>query len=288
MKPVYFDKNLKIDKEIDTIVIGASHSACAFDDKNIDNLIIVAKSGEPVFFTSYKLKKILDQNANIKKVIWTFSESSISKTQDRRVVLGEKGTRDLFFMYFSLLDENGKSYLKRLSGDFLIANIKYSFGVPLSYMRDWKLYAKYYFKKIDYFDFDFSGGSECNHEGFYLDDSRIKKTIKRQFYYGPNQFKFKCSDIAIDHIYKILQLCKKRQIKLFIYKTPHHKKYIEKIPKYYKDEYDHLISQIKLKHPEIHYTDNRDLTFPDNHYQDGDHLNKIGKAYYFKFYKDIL
>lgn len=287
IKPVYNSSNYKLDNNIDKIIIGASHSACLFDEKKIENSAVVAQSGEPIFFTYYKLKHLLEQNKGIKKVILTLSENSISKYQDHKVVMGKNGSRDALFKYFFLLDQNGKKYLNWFSGDVLLANLKYCFGVPLSYMRDLKVFVKYYSKKLNYFDFDFAGGSESNGTDVHLEDSLIVDKINMYFYNDSNEFE--SSKIAIDHIYKILQLCKDSSIELFIVKPPHHEKFINQIPEYYKQEYDELIAQVKLKHSEIYYADYMNLTMPDNYYLDGDHTNKFGKTYFSEiFTKDFL
>lgn len=275
IKPIYSSENYKIKDNCDTIIIGASHSAFAFNDQKIKNSLIVAKSGEPIFFTYYKLKNLLEQNDRIKNVILTLAENSIGKYQDHRVTMNYDGSKDLYFTYFQLLDKNGQTYLNPYSGNFIQAYLKYAIGIPLSYNRDFKLFLKFYIGQLDFFDYDFSGGTEGNNTEVHLDDLWIRKKIKLYFYDG-NNGNFDVSAIAIQHIYKIAKLCKNKSLRLFIFKTPLHAKFNENIPEYYKTEFKKLI-QILASNNAVIYHNYENLDLPDRFYFDGDHLNKLGK-----------
>ena len=53
---------------VDKIVLGHSHPECALNDSLVPGLANFSNSGEAYFYAYYKLKKILDQNKNIKTV----------------------------------------------------------------------------------------------------------------------------------------------------------------------------------------------------------------------------
>lgn len=276
IKPIFSVKNYKFKQDIDTIIIGASHAACAFDSKKIENSLIIAQSGEPIFFTYYKLKILLEQNNCIRNVILTLSENSISKYQDHRVIMNYDGSKDLFFNYFHLLNQSGKNYLNKFSGNYIQANLKYSFGLPLSYNRDLILFIKFYFGKLHFSDFEFSGGPEDSSDEVHLEESLISKKINLYFYDG-NNGNYEVSPIAIKHIYEIAKLCKNKSKKLFVFKSPLHDKFNKLIPQFYKTEYKNIIQELISINPTIVYGDYSDLKLPDSFYLDGDHLNKYGK-----------
>ena len=64
------------------IMLGTSHSACAFNDTLISDFINLSDLGESYFYTFIKLKKILEQNKSIEAVFLEYSNNQTQKIMD--------------------------------------------------------------------------------------------------------------------------------------------------------------------------------------------------------------
>ena len=67
---------------VNNLIIGHSHSECAFNDSIINNFKNLSALGESYFYSYQKLKKVLPQNKKIKNVFIEFSNNQITKQMD--------------------------------------------------------------------------------------------------------------------------------------------------------------------------------------------------------------
>ncbi len=70
--PIYNPDLFVIDEQYSTVIIGASHSATSFNPEHLSNSKNLAESGEPLFYTYYKLKTLLRLNKHITRIVLSF------------------------------------------------------------------------------------------------------------------------------------------------------------------------------------------------------------------------
>lgn len=121
---VKFDFTL--DHKTENIILGHSHSQCAYDDASLPGFKNLSNGGESYFYTYFKLKKILEDNPQIKNVFLEFTNTLVAKKQDDWIWGFEKMNanlakygpfmeiEDLLFLY----SKNQKDFLPILSSVF--------------------------------------------------------------------------------------------------------------------------------------------------------------------------
>ncbi len=67
--------DFKSKKEFHIIILGHSHSECAYNDSLISGVANFSQSGESYFYTFFKTKKLIEQNPNINTVLIEFSNN---------------------------------------------------------------------------------------------------------------------------------------------------------------------------------------------------------------------
>ena len=70
--------NFKIKESSRILIVGHSHSECAYNDSLINNVVNFSQSGESYFYTYFKTKKFIEQNPNIQTVLIEFSNNQIA------------------------------------------------------------------------------------------------------------------------------------------------------------------------------------------------------------------
>lgn len=283
--PLYKLKSFPIDKSVDTIFAGASHTACAFCPEYYPNSINIGRSGEPVFFTYFKLQKLLNDNKQIKQVIIAFDPIHISKYQDNLMYKNTSNSRNTYLDYFFLLHSKDYSSLQSYTEDFYISWLKYELGIPFSYLRDIKLSYKEVKNIIKNSDYNFWGGQEKKDE-VHLDNKHLAKKIAVYFNFPESDNKF--SETSIQSIEAIASLCDQKRIKLTLIRTPLYKKFSEQIPKIYTDKFSTIINSITKKHKNVACYDLSNLNLPKNIFLDGDHLNTDGSKIFTSYIKDNI
>lgn len=71
---------LKENKEL--LIVGHSHSECAYNDSLINGAINFSHSGESYFYTYFKTKKLIEQNPTIKTVFIEFANNQINQAMN--------------------------------------------------------------------------------------------------------------------------------------------------------------------------------------------------------------
>lgn len=85
---LFINRSFSSFKTVETktmVVIGDSHSECAFNDSIINGLVNFSQAGESYFYSYFKIKKIIDQNPNLKTLLIEISNNQIKKDTDRRI-----------------------------------------------------------------------------------------------------------------------------------------------------------------------------------------------------------
>jgi hypothetical protein len=99
-----------VDKHI--LIIGNSHPECAFNDALIPGVANFSESGESYFYTYIKLKKFLEQNLQVDRVLIEFSNEHIHKSMDKWI-WGDMHVSYRFPKYASFMDKEAFKLLMK-------------------------------------------------------------------------------------------------------------------------------------------------------------------------------
>jgi hypothetical protein len=187
--------------------------------------------------------------------------------------------------YFFLIDDDGRRYFSKFSPEYMIVSAKYDFGLPLSFLDDLRVIGRYYLNQINYRAYKFWGGYHGVF-GVHLEERITDKKI-RHYFFGNDQA-LKESDIAIEHIKKIVRLCSEKSVRLIIVNTPKHASFQQKIPLFYKLKHAAVIQDVLNSQPGVTYYDCSGMILPDDHFFDGDHLNNIGGRKFSEMFMNLI
>lgn len=272
------------------LIIGDSHSMTAFNDSIIYNSFNASVNSENLMQTFYKLKTIKEANPSLKKIIFGFSPHNISFKSE--VLYGQK--------YYPLLDADGKEIFWNANDYGLIPDgfiskyknqlfliflkIKYDYGLPL----DFSSYIDYLFclsksEKL-YVHPLFTKPYKSNETN--LSNELTQKILNRHYSFQEDDIAI--SDIMVSYFYKIILFCKVNDIKLFIFGTPLHSSYNEKIPGKYKETYLSLIDSALACDKHISFYDYSNISICDSLWGDADHLNFNGGMFFSRIVNTII
>ncbi len=260
--------DFKIQKETENIIIGDSHPQLAINDKEQNNTQNFAESGEPLIYSYFKLKALLNKKENsIQTIYLNVGYHSISSSNNE-YIYGE-ASKEVPSKYFPLLSYNWKYKLLRENfrkAPGLISNIIF-----------------YNLKYLLLNQYPAIGGFKNNFKNVSSSNISIQKRINKQFYLNNNERDF--SEINIDVLEKIKNLAKSNNKKLIILTTPTHKFYDSLVPKKFKNKFFDIMIENKLEILGISKLEMKD----DNFLPDGDHLSLKGSNIWsLHFYETIL
>jgi hypothetical protein len=247
--------NYTLGDGITAIFLGDSHIRCSVNDSLMPDRKNVSGNSESLYFSYYKLIKLLDENPNIKTIYLGFSYHSLSNYYDDFIT--GHFSRSVSPVYFYTLPS--KERLKMLY---------WNWGNFFSYVKELLTicYQNILKKSVS----DFTGGYSNMFTSTMAIDTSMDKRINFQ-YYSKNKLN-NFSEINLIYFYKILNLCKAKHIQLVILKTPLHPYYEKRVPAEYVSKYNEIVSENKLK-----IIDFDNITFNDSCFlPDGEHLSVKG------------
>lgn len=258
----------KIESNINTLVIGDSHTQKAINDRYFPNAINLSQSSECFIYSYSKLLEILKHHPNIKTVLLGCSFHSFSSYYDE-FVFGKYGAetsaRYFFIMPLTLKLE---FLLKNnnLTGRYLLQIL--SNGITNLGVRSGQ--------------YSFLGNYEAYRTSVKLSEQSIRKRVNTHYFQQGKMDGF--SSLNVYYLSKVVELCKERKIKLILLNTPMHKYYIENVPDKFKDKFYSLIKSKKLNLIEFEKLKLDDSCF----LPDGDHVNEEGARLTTLFLVNVL
>ena len=261
------DSNFSIDKNYAYIVLGHSHPEEAFNDSVIQKTKNFARGGEHYFYTYLKAKKIIESNPNVKVVFLELTNNQISTDMTKWIEDTQKNLVNIpnfapvmtFEDHSFLIKQNPWSYFK--SQEMVIKN-------NLNFL----LYRK---KNIL---------NQRDWGGFYANprqkvDSIIKSNEKQ---IKPNSTKIVVDTTNLPFVDKIVSICKKRVIQLFLIRSPQHHKYA------YCENEEQLQKILKTRYSQLFYLDFENFYLLNDDYADLEHLNYKGAKKFSLFFDALL
>lgn len=260
--------SIKIEKSVNTLILGDSHTQTGIDDSVLKNALNISQPSEHFLYSYNVLRLLIDNNPQINKVILGVSFHSFCRSYDQYIQDDDK-TKFMYPRYYSILDidsvkDLGKIPVKQFKG---ILNRVFEDIVHSSTIHDYSFIGGFY--KSD----------RSN-----LSQQTISSAIQRHYYTESGSIQ-KHSTIQVDYLKKIIQLCKTKKIKLILVNTPINKNYLRMIPKEIVQDYHFTMGQFDK---EVVFLDYHSIDFTDDCYGDGDHLNSIGAQKFTLIMNEII
>lgn len=259
---IYFDlfsnfalNHIINDNDIQYLIAGDSHIRQTFNDKNIYHCKNIAQNSESYYFTYFKLKKILTNKNDIKIVFLGLSYHNFSGYIDDFIFGKYSGaiSKNYFFILpikeqIHLFFNNANESINFFKGIFSMS-IKNCFSHEKSFI-----------------------GAYNN--VFFNSKSNIKsidKRIKSQYFTKDNKI-YKTSEFNIKYLYKIIEFCKSKNVKLIFLNPPLEESYFEKIPTFYQKYYNSFVDKNNIQVLEFQNIKLDSTCF----IPDGDHVSAKG------------
>lgn len=250
-----------IDKTYTNLILGHSHPECAYDDDLISHTLNFAQSGESYFYTYIKTKELIASNPHVKQVFIEFSNDQINLSKNNWIwdddFLSEKYPKFSPFMTFEdqkvLLNGNTKGFFNTLS---VSAN---------------KNFYNLINGKTDFTD-RIGGFIALEHT---LEISKETTSFK-------NPTTDSTSIVNIQYLKKLVDFCKQQQLKVYLVRSPLHKKNID-----LKNEA--LFQKVRKEYfDDVTFLDFVSFPLNDSDFADLEHLNNDGAIKYSKWFNTQL
>lgn len=262
-------EKLTLDKNISTLICGASHLMCALDDEIIPNSTNTCLPSESYYYTYYKLKKILCNDNDLKYILLGLSFSSYGENSDNQIYETER-IRYMYPKYFLILENSEKLSLLKKNLIGLFENTPYIFKSAIIT----------FYKSNEYTNYPFWG---YFHDNTNLSDGNIYAAINRHYYNTDSNLLQDFSDIQLEYLMKIVNLCTEKNIQLYLINTPVSNEYFSEIPEKFINHYYNIVKKLK-SNKNVKILDYHDYQLPKNYYGDADHLNSNGA----KIFSEII
>ena len=259
----YFS-NFKIENNKHMLVIGHSHSECAYNDSLINGLINYSQSGDSYFYTYFKTKLLKDNNPQIDKVFIEFSNNQIEKHMDEWIwddnFMLSKFPKYALFMdrvALNLLIENNPDCFKQSIVSVFKNNIKMLFK-GLKYTNEIGGYRHLIRDKTD----SLVANLALNNDP--IDESQ------------------ELSQNNIEYLQKIIKYCEQKEIKVFFIRSPLHKKYSE-------NQNENLFQEILTNQfATVEFLDFSKFPLTNSQFGDLQHLNYKGAKIFSDWFAGLL
>ena len=251
-EPFYLNSETKI------IAIGDSHITAAINPSLFLNLENVSVPGEPYIASYFKLKKLLSENRNVRKIILGYSYSNISGYNDYKFY-DDRWSIDQFDKYSNIVPFY--NFLGKL-------NIDYKSYIQAN-MRNLLFQPKE--KNLRFI------GNYIPHIGELSDST--KSSIRKHYFNDENEM-FPLSVISINALDSIANYCAKSKVELILLGAPLHINYRANVPSHFNAAFKNLSKRVELNYNNTSILDYSDLALPDSLFYDYDHLNKEGGDFF--------
>ena len=235
------------------LIIGDSHTRRSINPVLINNAQNISQNAEPYVITYWKLKSVINK-IRPDTVLIGFSPHNISGFNDLKFS-SKEWSHEMF----------ERSYLIQ---DFKsLGNIKIDYNGYYTFL--FKRFCLFPKMKHNYYIGNYKNSNKS-------EISNSDNTIKRHFYF--NNKPSNISQISINYLDSIVNLCIANDIVPILINTPVHNTYYTKIPKNIQKKF--IIEIKKWKNKGIKVINNNSTLYPDTYFFDSDHLNNSGSSYY--------
>ena len=283
--PIFFVQSsnipdqLLLPQNVTTIFMGDSHTQCAVDDKFFPNSLNISRSAESYLYSFYKIKYILKLNPQIKNVVLGFSYHNLGAKYDDYIKLNNSKFKLMCKRYLLTYDPELFFYLLKINPIGIVVNY------PDFSKRSSSLLWRHATNNLRFINFPFIG-SFLDSDYSNINDSTITYAINGQFYTNSGEY-IGISEIQTKYFYKIIDYFSNSDVNLILINPPVNKDYYDRVPK----QNIKLVNSIADKFEKIVFLNHSHMSYPDNYWRDGDHLNsksaKIYTQYLYNQFKEL-
>ena len=246
-------------------VIGHSHAECAYNDSLIPGLSNLAFSGETYFYSYHKAKLLLENNPQISTLFIECSNNQITEEmEDWTWSTNSLGKRLQEFGMF--MPGSDHWYLWRHN--------------PYGYMNAWSMLPSEYLGFIRNKEFAFFPRT-----GAFRSLTREKTdsiVAARQANPDLQPIHIPFSDHNPKYLRKMIDLCKSKNCKVFLVRSPLHPLYDRLINE---EEFQRVV---KEQFADVPFLDARHFPLHNSQFGDLEHLNGKGAREYSRFFQSVL
>lgn len=261
----YFSK-FKIEENANMMIVGHSHSACAFDEALIDGLCNYSSEGESYFYSFYKVKKMIDQNPQIQTLFIEFSNNQISKEMDDWI-WGDNYMSHRFPKYAFFMEKDAVSFLLKKNPKCLLKSIVPAFNNNM----------KIVVNNLNY--------TKENGLGGYipLERERVDSIIKhkKDKEHAHKDFN-ELSNKNLEYLSRIIKYSQEHNVKVFLVRSPLHKSYdgLKNEPLFQKI--------LQTNFSDIEFLDFSKYPLKNSEFGDLSHLNYKGAQKFSKWFNTLI
>lgn len=244
--------NFKTNKNSPILIVGHSHSECAYNDSLINKVMNFSQSGETYFYTYFKTQKLIEQNPNIKTVFIEFSNNQITLDMNDWI-WGEKYMSYRFPKYGSFMDINSYSILLNKNPK----NFSYSTGILIKNCIN-NIFTGFKFQE--------------NIGGYLYLERNLEDSLVTNLHAFSKSKKIKqeLSEYNIEYLRKTVDYLISKNKAVFLIRSPLHNMY-----EGYSNE--EQFQQIRVsKFPDIEFLDFSQFPLSNSEFGDLEHLNHKG------------
>jgi hypothetical protein len=285
IKPVFREARFHLEPDVQTLIVGASHAACAFDPKVFGQAASVARHGELMLSTHAKLAALLDDNPAVRTVLLAFSPVHLGAWQDEHLFGGNAASRAQLMDYYPLYDELTRARLPLANPDVLLASLKYDFGVPFDYTGDTGLFVRHSLGRLEPGHYRFWGGYTPL-DGTHLSPALVERVLQK--YFGDDDEPAGVSELAVDSLMRMLGLARERGLRMLLVDTPVHGSFRALVPERFRSHHAAVLDEVARRFPEVQILRHGALDLPDESFLDPDHLNRAGGRAYSELLREQL
>ena len=257
-----------IDPDANSLILGHSHSECAFNDSLIGYCKNLSQSAESYFYTCNKLKKIIENNHQVNTVFVEFTNNCLSNKMDD-LIWGNQYFSFMFPKYAALMNT---ADWKLLFSHNTAAVLK---SLPVTLKKNFLFLVK---NKTDY--------SKEMGWGGYLYLVKAKTNLLANTMAAPlTSRQAMASDTAIANIVylqKIVEFCKQHTIKLYLVRSP----VSPENPELSNEAAFEKLARTRFSDVEL--LDFKDFPLDKSKFADPQHLNYKGATIFSLFFNGLL
>jgi hypothetical protein len=267
----------QVSGDVDKIVVGHSHSECAFNDSLINNFANYSRSGESFFYTYYKILPLLEKNDQIDTVFIEFTNNHVEEQADKRI-WDEKFMSAKYPSYAPFIDVDGHYLLQEKNPSGLVKAMGLSVLKGISSIISLEFdYAKKigHYQRLERDKIEVILAQEGNGRVLSAEDSQEEDGLV----YTPSDT---LPEVDLRYLEKLLAFCKERNIAVYFVRSPLH-------PKYGMRANEELFqSVLQSRFPEVEFLDFKDFPVANSEFGDLNHLNYRGAEKFSKFFDEML
>lgn len=256
-----------VSKDVKYLILGHSHSQYAFNDSLIKHSKNFSQAGELFFYTYIKVKKIISDNKQIKTIFLEFSNNEIALEMEKWT----RSEQDILYRipkYAPVMQLEDFKYIVFKNPRAFLKTIPLVFKNNLNFLV---LRKKNYIVAQDW-------GGYFVHKNSFVNSILLNR--KKMVFKNDTIQKF--SSINLKYLFKIIDYCNKKDINLYLIRSPQHKEY----PILQNEQL--FQSVLKSKFKNVNFLDFNNFPISNNEYVDLQHLNSRGARKLSLFFNNLL